>query len=126
MFLYIYLFYNVLCFLLSKQSIKELLYNDGDILYMNHIMALIGLISTVTAAKLGDVKRRGGMFRVVTACRCCKRLPFSFHVVDSNDAPKTTRRKNVVIAESWIRPVVNCILTNPAGYLPLKWDFMVT
>ena len=50
-------------------------------------------VSTVTAAKMGDVKRRGGMFRVVTAYRCCKRFPFSFHIVYSNDAPKTTRRK---------------------------------
>ena len=57
------------------------------------------------------------MFRVVTACRCCKRFPFRFHMVDSDDAPKTTRRKNAVIGESWIRLVVNCILTNPAGYL---------
>ena len=56
------------------------------------------------------------MFRVVTACRCCKRFPFSFHMVDSNDAPKTTRRKNVVMGGSWIRLVVNCI-PNPAGYM---------
>ena len=56
----------------------------------------------------------------VTACRCCKRFPFSFHMVDSNDAPKTTRRKNVVIDLSPVRVglVVNCnILTNPGGYL---------
>ena len=57
------------------------------------------------------------MFRVVNACRCCKRIPFSFHMVDSNDALKTTRRKNVVKGESWIKLVVNCILINPAGYL---------
>ena len=66
---------------------------------------------------MGDVKRRAGMFRVVIACRCCKTFPFSFLKVDSNDAPKTTRRKNVVIGESWIRLAVSCILTNPVGYL---------
>ena len=44
-------------------------------------------------------------------------IPLSFHIVDSNDAPKTMRRKNVVIGESWTRLVVNYILTNPAGYL---------
>ena len=74
-------------------------------------------VSTVTAAKMGDVKRRAGMFRVVIACRCWKTFPFSFLKVDSNDAPKTTRRKNVVIGESWIRLAVSCILTNPVGYL---------
>ena len=52
------------------------------------------------------------MFRVVTACRCCKRSPFSFHMVDSNDSPKATRRKNVVISEGWIRLAVSCILKN--------------
>ena len=57
------------------------------------------------------------MFRVVTVCRCFKRFPFSFHTVDSDDAPKITRRKNAVIGHSWIRLVINCILTNPAGYL---------
>ena len=38
-------------------------------------------------------------------------------MVDSDNAPKTTHRKNVVIGESWIRLVVNCILTNLAGYV---------
>ena len=55
------------------------------------------------------------MFGVVTACRCRKRFPFR-GMVDSNDAPKTTRRKNAVIDDSWIRLVFNYILTNPAGY----------
>ena len=57
------------------------------------------------------------MFRVVTAYRCCEKFPFNFHMVDSDDAPETTHRKNVVIGGSWIRLVVNCILTNSAGYL---------
>ena len=57
------------------------------------------------------------MFRVVTACICCKRFPFSFHMVENDDALKTTRRKNMEIGESWIKLVVNCILTNPTGYL---------
>ena len=52
------------------------------------ILALIELSAGVTAAKVGDVKRRGGMFGVVSLY-----LPYLEH----NDAPKTTQRKSVVI-----------------------------
>ena len=44
------------------------------------IMALIALSAELTAAKVCDIKRRGGMLGVVTACRCCKWFPFSFHI----------------------------------------------
>ena len=42
--------------------------------------ALIALSAELTAAKMGDVKWRGGMFGVVTASRCCKRFSFRFHI----------------------------------------------
>ena len=45
-FLYIYLFYNVLCYLLSQQNMTEVLYHYGDILGMNHIIP-IGNVQTI-------------------------------------------------------------------------------
>ena len=44
------------------------------------IKALIMLSAELTGVKMGDVKQRGGMFGVVTACRYCKRSPFRFHI----------------------------------------------
>ena len=55
---------------------------------------------------MSDVKRRGGMFGVVTKipllnnCDCVQMVPEIFlylPYLDSNDAPKTTDRKSVVI-----------------------------
>ena len=43
-------------------------------------LALITLSAKLTAAKMGDIERRGVMFRVVTTCRCCKRFPFRSHI----------------------------------------------
>ena len=43
-------------------------------------LALIALPADGTAVKTGDVRRRRGMFGVVTARKCCKRFPFSFHI----------------------------------------------
>ena len=89
-------------------------------LILGRALSIMGpdrVISTVTAAKMGDVKHRGGMFRVVTACRMLQEVSIWLPYLDSNDAPKTTRSKNVVIGERWIRPAVSCTPTNPAGYL---------
>ena len=43
-------------------------------------MALIVLSAGLTAAKIGDIRQRGRMFGVLTACRCCKRFPFTFNI----------------------------------------------
>ena len=47
------LFYNVLCYLLTKQNMKEVLYDDGEILDMNHIIS-IGNVRT-TFGRTSDI-----------------------------------------------------------------------
>ena len=59
-------------------------------------MALIALSAGSTAAKVGDVKGRVGRFGFVTACRCCKTFPFTYHIWTAMTL-QGQHRKSVVI-----------------------------